>query len=103
MMEQAAQSRMRRTLDERLADLALRQRQLEARRLALLAAKKGEDRKRDTRRKIIVGAAVLMEAERDPAFAAQLRGILGRTVQRPAERAVVEDFLEPAVAGEESA
>jgi hypothetical protein len=83
----------RKTLDERLAELTKQQEQLEARRAALLAAKKETDRKRDARRKIIIGAAVLAHAELHPAFADQLRGVLNRAVQRPIDRNVIADLL----------
>ena len=101
-MDETAPTRMRRTLDERLADLALRQRQLEARRAALIAAKRGETRKRDTRRKIIVGAVVLAEAERDPVFAGQLRRLLDQAVRKADERAAIADLLEAASVAAES-
>lgn len=83
----------RKTLDERLAELAKQQQQLEARRASLLAAKKDTDRKRDARRKIIVGAAVLAHAELHPAFADQLRAVLNRAVQRPIDRNAIADLL----------
>ena len=51
--------RPRKSLDDQLAELTRKRDQLEARRLALLAVKKDSDRKLDTRRKIIVGAAML--------------------------------------------
>jgi hypothetical protein len=86
--------RARKSLDQKLADLAERQQQLEARRLALLASKKSADRKRDTRRKIIVGAAVLAHAELDPSFSAVLRDILSVAVQREMDRRVIADLLE---------
>lgn len=98
----AAPLRMRRSVDERLADLTLRQQQLEARRQALLAVKKGEARTLDARRKIMVGAAVLAQAERDPAFAAQLGAILAAAVRKPADRTVIADLLPEAAGVRES-
>jgi len=86
-------SRSRKSLDEQLAELTKRKDQLEARRLALLAVKKSSDRKLDTRRKIVVGAAVLAHAELNPSFADQLREILDPAVQRPVDRGVIEDLL----------
>ncbi len=85
--------RSRKTLDDRLAELTRRQEQLEARRLSLLAVKKQSDRKQDTRRKIIVGAAVLAQAELDPNFADRLREVLAQAVQRPIDRGVIADLL----------
>lgn len=86
--------RARKSLDQKLADLAERQQQLEARRLALLASKKSADRKRDTRRKIIVGAAVLAHAELNPSFSTALRDILSVAVQREMDRRVIADLLD---------
>ena len=86
-------TRPRKTLDDRLAELTRRQEQLEARRLSLLAVKKQSDRKQDTRRKIIVGAAVLAHAELNPNFADQLREVLDQAVQRSIDRAVIADLL----------
>jgi hypothetical protein len=66
----------------------------QARRLSLLASKKTADRKLDTRRKIIIGAAVLAHAELDPHFSATLRGILSVAVQRDIDRHVIADLLD---------
>jgi hypothetical protein len=85
--------RSRKTLDDRLAELTRRQEQLEARRLSLLAVKKQSDRKQDTRRKIIVGAAVLAHADLNPNFADRLRQVLAEAVQRPIDRGVIADLL----------
>ena len=84
----------RKSLDDRLAELTERQQQLKARRQSLLASKKTEDRKLDTRRKIIVGAAVLAHAELHPDFSATLRGILSVAVQRDIDRGVIADLLD---------
>ncbi len=89
--------RSRKTLDEQLAELTKKRDHLEARRLALVAAKKNTDRKLDARRKIIVGAAVLAHAELDPAFADRLREVLDQAVQRPLDRRDIPDLL-PATA-----
>jgi hypothetical protein len=85
--------RPRKSLDDQLAELTKRQQQLEARRLSLLAVQKSEARKQDTRRKIIVGAAVLAHAELDPAFADTLKEILDQAVLRPIDRGVIADLL----------
>jgi hypothetical protein len=85
--------RPRKSLDDQLAELTKRQEQLEARRLSLLAVKKSEDRKQDTRRKIIVGAAVLAHAELDPQFAALLQVVLDRAVLRPIDRDLIASLL----------
>ncbi len=89
--------RLRKSLDEQLAELTRKRDQLEARRLALVAAKKNTDRKLDARRKIIVGAAVLAHAELNPSFSDMLREVLDAAVQRPADRGSIADLL-PATA-----
>ena len=60
---------------------------------ALSAREREAERKLDTRRKIIVGAAVLAHAELDPNFAETLRHVLGQAVQRPIDRQAVADLL----------
>lgn len=85
--------RSRKSLDDQLAELTRRRDQLDARRQSLLAAKKDTDRKRNTRRKIVVGAAVIAYAETHPSFADQLRTLLGQAVQRDIDRAVIADLL----------
>jgi hypothetical protein len=85
--------RARKSLDDKIAELTKRQQQLEAQRLTLLASKKVADRKLDTRRKIIVGAAALAHAELNPPFSAMLRGILSVVVQRDIDRRIIADLL----------
>jgi hypothetical protein len=50
--------------------------------------------KRDTRRKIIVGGAVLAEMQMDPEFAHLVQGLLARYVERPNDRADIADLLQ---------
>ena len=85
--------RARKSLDDKIAELNERQQQLTARRLSLLASKKTADRKLDTRRKIIIGAAVLTHAELNPPFSAVLRDILSVAVRRDIDRQVIADLL----------
>lgn len=92
--------RARKSLDQKLADLTKRQQQLEAQRLALLASKKSADRKNDTRRKIIVGAAVLTHAELNPHFSITLCEILSVAVQRDIDRRVIADLLDRSQPGD---
>jgi hypothetical protein len=86
--------RARKSLDDKIAELNERQQQLEAQRLSLLASKKAADRKIDTRRKIIVGAAVLTHADLHPDFSTTLRGILSVAVQRDVDRRDIADLLD---------
>ena len=51
---------------------------------------------RDTRRKIIVGGAVLAEMQMDPEFAHLVQGLLARYVERPNDRADIADLLQSA-------
>jgi hypothetical protein len=85
--------RARKSLDDKIAELAKRQQQLEAQRLSLLASKKAADRKVDTRRKIIVGAAVLAHAELHADFSTTLREILSVAVERDVDRRDIADLL----------
>jgi hypothetical protein len=90
--------RARKSLDDNIAALTKRQQQLDAQRLSLLASKKAADRKIDTRRKIIVGAAVLAHAGLNPDFSATLREILAVAVQREVDRRDIADLLDIAPA-----
>jgi hypothetical protein len=87
-------TRARKSLDDKIAELTKRQQQLEAQRLMLLASKKTANRKLDTRRKIIVGAAVLTHAELHPDFSTVLRDILSVAVQRNIDRRAIADLLD---------
>lgn len=59
--------------------------------LAALDARTRElNRKRETRLKIIVGAAVLAHAKLDPGFAAHLNDVLLRAVVRPTDRTFLQ-------------
>ena len=95
--------RPRKSLDDQLAELTRKRDQLEARRLALLAVKKDSDRKLDTRRKIIVGGAILAHAELHPAFADQLAVLLNLVVTRDIDRGVIADLLGRAPGAERAA
>jgi hypothetical protein len=56
---------------------------------------KTAERKRDTRRKIIIGGAVLAHLDKDAAFAASIRSLLGASVGRLNDREVIADLLAP--------
>jgi hypothetical protein len=56
-------------------------------------AHRSGERKLDTRRKIVVGAAVMAYAELDPSFADRLQEILDVGVTRPVDRAAILDLL----------
>jgi len=84
---------MPRPVSERIAAIKAKQEQLAARLKPLAARAKLEDRKRDTRRKIIVGGMVLAAMERDEDFAARIAALLGAYVGRPNDREVIADLL----------
>ena len=79
----------------RIAQLKQKQEQLARRLNALEQKEKSEARKLDTRRKIIVGGAVVAEMHKDPEFAAVVRAMLLRYVARPNDREAVADLLTP--------
>ena len=86
---------MKKTIEERIAAKRERQAQLAAQLAALEGRQKAADRKRDTRRKIVIGAAVLVEMELRPAVASYVREMLDKAVTRPQDREVIADLLSP--------
>lgn len=67
--------------------------QLAARRQLDEARQGHRDRKQNTRRKIIAGAIVLAQAERDPVLRDIIRSLLRDRVTRPIDRAVLADLI----------
>jgi len=90
---EAKAARPRLTKAERLEALKKRQDQLKAQIALLETENKTAERKRDARRKIIVGGAVLAHAELHPAFAAELRAALQAAVTRDKDKAVIRDLI----------
>ena len=86
---------MAKDISGRIAQLKQKQEQLARRLNALEQKEKSQTRKLDTRRKIIVGGAVLSEMNKDPEFASVLRALLLRYVARPNDREAVADLLAP--------
>ena len=84
---------MRTPISNQIATLKAQKEKLATRLNTLEARAKKEDRKRDTRRKIVVGAAVLAALDRQPALAVQVRAVLTASVTRPNDRAVIADLL----------
>lgn len=62
---------------------------------ALNQKEKTKQRALDTRRKIIVGGAVLAHMEKDIVLANLVRGILARSVGRSIDREAIADLLPP--------
>jgi hypothetical protein len=80
----------RKTEQERLAELEAKKAALEAQMQAIQARQNERHRKDDTRRKVLVGAAVLAEAEKDPAAMRKLMTLLDKHLTRPVDRAVFD-------------
>ncbi len=87
---------MVKNVEERIARIK-QQREALAQRLNTLEQKsKSEARKRDTRRKIIVGGAIIAQMEKDTGFAATVRQILAAAVGRQNDREAIADLLNAA-------
>ena len=80
--------------EAKLARLKERKAQLEAQIAAEEAKAKTAARKQDTRRKIIVGGAILAAMEESAGLREQVRHVLAARVTRPNDRAAVLDLLE---------
>lgn len=78
--------RSRKTPEQQLHDLEEKEAQLKARKQDLKARVRQEQRKQDTRRKVIVGAVVMEHANHDPQFADLLEHVLSKAVVRDADR-----------------
>jgi hypothetical protein len=85
---------LRRSAAERVAWLRQRKARIENQLAAIEARDRAAARKRDTRRKIIVGAAALTHAERDPGFRDALKAALRSAVSRPVDQAAIADLVE---------
>ena len=72
--------------DEKIAELEQQKRQLDAQIQKHKARARVEERKRDTRRKIIAGALALEHASIDPAFRAELHRLIRQNVIRDGDR-----------------
>jgi hypothetical protein len=83
----------KKSTDERLEALRQKQDTLKARLAALETQKKAEERRRESRRAFVVGAAALANAETDPAFRNALRKVLEASVTREGDKAVIADLL----------
>lgn len=70
----------------KLEKLRAKESALQARIKALEAKERDEARRQDTRRKILVGAAVLHECEGDEAAQAKLLQLLDRFLSKPQDR-----------------
>jgi type II secretory pathway pseudopilin PulG len=85
--------RAKKPIAERIAALKEAEKQTQAKLAALVARQKTEERKRDTRRKIVIGGAVLAHAALNPSFADALREVLREAVTRDMDKALLADWL----------
>ncbi len=80
---------MRKTEDERLEDLKRRRAALDAEVNRLQAKKRAEDRKADTRRKILLGAVVMQEIDAQPdKIGVWAKSLLSERLTKPRDRAL---------------
>jgi hypothetical protein len=82
-------------LTERIASIRTRREQLALKERQLAAKERSDKRKRDTRRKIVVGAAVLTAIEKDPILARMITRVLAASVGRAQDKEVILDLLSP--------
>jgi len=87
---------MSKQLLDRIASLKAKKDALDARLVTLEAKAKNEDRKRETRQKIIVGGAVIAQMQKSPQFAAVIRALLAASVGRSADKEAIAELLAPA-------
>lgn len=81
---------MRKSPDEKIAELEEQRRQIEAQIQRHKARARVEQRKQDTRRKIIAGALALEHASVSPAFRDELQKLIREHVTRDADRALFD-------------
>jgi hypothetical protein len=86
--------RVQKSFSAQRDELLVRKRQLEARLADLDARHKTCDRKRATRRKVIVGGAVIAHGRLHPGFRVALRSVLQQAVTRDIDKAVIADLLD---------
>jgi polyphosphate kinase len=82
-------------LEDRIASLKAKKQALAARLAQLETRAKSEERKRDTRRKIVVGAAVIEAMGKDPFLATRVRALLAQVVTRDTDLEIIRDLLAP--------
>ena len=79
---------MRPTNDQRIVALRSRRAQIDEELARLEAKAKKEERKNDTRRKILIGAVILQEMGDKPEFDALVHTLLKQRLTRPNDRAL---------------
>ena len=81
---------MAKSADERIADLEQQKQQIANKIARLRTIESTNERKRDTRRKILAGACVLDRSDKDPDAARHLRKILDAFLTKPQDRALFD-------------
>jgi exonuclease III len=84
----------RKTTEQLIAEEEKKVEQVKARVAELKARQRADERKRDSHRKIIVGAAAMAHIRIDPQFRKQLREALNAAVTDAKQRKVIPDLLD---------
>ena len=84
----------RKTTEQLIAEEEKKAEQLKARMAELKARQRVEERKKDSHRKIVVGAAVMAHVKIDPQFRKEVREALNKGVTEPKHRKVIPDLLD---------
>ena len=84
----------RKTIQELIAEQQKKSDQARARIAELKGQERADERKKDSHRKIVVGAAVIAHVKIDPQFRKELREALNKAVTDPKHRAVIPDLLD---------
>jgi hypothetical protein len=85
---------VRKTTRELIAQEQKKSERAKARIAELKGQERAGERKRDSHRKIVVGAAVIAHIRIDPQFRKELREALNKAVTDPKHRAVIPDLLD---------
>lgn len=85
---------VRKSIDELIAEEQKKSEEARARIAELKARQRAEDRKKDSHRKIVVGAAAIAHCKIDAQFRKALREALNKAVTEPKHRAVIPDLLD---------
>jgi hypothetical protein len=85
---------VRKTTQELIAEEEEKSKQVKARMAELKARQKAEERKLDSHRKIVVGAAIMAHIKIDGHFRKEVRDALNLAVTDPKHRGVIPDLLD---------
>ena len=77
---------MKKTQEERIESLKKQQDEIKAKIARLEAQRSTQERKADTRLKVLVGAALLADAKANPSTSGVIRSILRRAVTTPRDK-----------------